>query len=280
MKHIAINGEIGSGKTAVAQALSQILHLQVVRAGEMQRTMALSGGLTTLQMNKLAEKQTELDHEIDNLLAKLGGSNAGLIFDSRMAWHLVPSAFKIHLIVSPQVAAMRLLKRQPSAVENYRSIAEAASAAEERYQSERNRFAVMHGVDISRLKNYDLILDTSDASLRSVVNEIQLIIRHGAAPEQLLRVSARRVQRIDALINRIASYGACWPDMSVEADSSYPIIGYLRPGLFALRSNPALEKAFLRGDRLMPALLGIEGAEFDDWISKQTFIHKHEAGSP
>lgn len=191
--HCAISGEIGSGKTSVAKLLGHASGREVVHAGSILREAAAALGVTVLEANSIAEQDEDLDLAIDEILLKFGRSNSSLIFDSRMAWYILPSAFKVHLIVNPDVAAQRLVIGRASEVERYRSLEEARRCAEQRYQSERRRFDRRYGVDMALLSNYDLVVDTSDAEPNSVAVEIQAAWA-ARQPEYPLRGGPRVVQ--------------------------------------------------------------------------------------
>lgn len=135
MTHLTISGDVGSGKSSVALLLSKRLGYCVIAAGDFLRSIAAARGLSTLEMNKLAEHDETLDEHINQMIVTHAQRKKAIIFDSRLAWHLIPSAFKIHLIVDSDVAAQRILRKRTA--ESYRSLEEARIAAEQRYQSER-----------------------------------------------------------------------------------------------------------------------------------------------
>lgn len=248
LAHCAINGEIGSGKTSVAKILGRASGREIVDAGRILRDTAASLGVTALEANRMAERDEKLDDHIDQVLLELGQSRSSLIFDSRMAWYILPSAFKVHLIVDPDIAASRLLAGRNSKVEKYQSVEEAKRAAEERYQSERRRFYQRHGIDIARLRNYDLVLDTSDAEPASIAEEIHdaWAVRRAEYP---LRVSPRRVRQLREPISA--------PDTATEGTGRFPAIIYSRPNLFARQMGP-VDQAVSLGERLVPAILADE----------------------
>jgi CMP/dCMP kinase len=249
LDHCTINGEIGSGKTSVAKVLGQESGREVVHAGSILRDTAAALGVTALEANRMAEGDAELDTRIDRTLLELGQSKRSLIFDSRVAWYILPSAFKVHLIVDPDIAARRLLAGRDSSVEKYRSVEEAKRSAEERYQSERRRFFHRHGIDIALLRNYDLVLDTSDAEPAFIAAEIKMAWT-ARQSEYPLRISPRRVRQFQ----EPASVPA---DAVGEAGGCCPAIIYSRPNLFARQMGP-LNQALRHGELLVPALLAGE----------------------
>jgi CMP/dCMP kinase len=250
LDHCAINGEIGSGKTSVAKILGQTSGREVVNAGSILRETAAALSVTALEVNRIAERDEDLDARIDRVLLDLGQSNSSLIFDSRVAWYILPSAFKVHLIVDPDIAARRLLAGRDSKVEKYRSVEEARRCAEERYQSERRRFYRRHGIDIALLRNYDLVLDTSDAEPASIAAEI-LAAWDARRAECTLRVSPRRVRQFRERAD------VSWPGPVTTASDRYPAIIYSRPNLFARQMGP-LDQALKQGEFLVPAVLADE----------------------
>lgn len=107
-RHIAINGELGSGKSSVARRLAETYGMRLVSTGDVQRSIAKSLNMTTLETNWLAEKDAMIDAQVDSVTKELGSSQEPIIFDSRMAWKMVPTAFRVRLIVDTDVAAIRL----------------------------------------------------------------------------------------------------------------------------------------------------------------------------
>jgi CMP/dCMP kinase len=256
MRHITISGDIGSGKSLVARKLANLLNYRTASVGQLQRMMAADHGLTTLEANRLAERVPQLDELIDVAIVDLSRQSVGTIFDSRMAWHLVPSAFKVHLIADPAVGAERIWRDRVSHIESYSSAAEAEWAAEQRHRSERTRFKDRHGVDISLLRNYDLVIDTTFASPDEIVAEIRAALTSHRG-EVNLRIDTRRINPLPA--------SADWSPSRGSAD--YPVVGYVRPDFFLL--EPARESAAkLAVHGLVPAMLGSEGENMGHDVPK------------
>jgi len=59
-RSIVINGDLGSGKTAVAIDLARRLGLRRVSTGDLHREIARERRLTTLQLNRQAEDDREM----------------------------------------------------------------------------------------------------------------------------------------------------------------------------------------------------------------------------
>ena len=109
MKNIIVmSGDIGSGKSSVATALKQLTGYEVIGTGTIQRAIATRRGLTTLELNKISQKDRSIDDEIDSYVVELGKTQDHLILDSRLAWHFIPEAFKVFLAVDPVVGAERV----------------------------------------------------------------------------------------------------------------------------------------------------------------------------
>ena len=171
--HLTISGELGSGKTSVAQGLSATLGFEIVSTGAIQRSIAVSLGLTTLEANILAERDKSIDDKIDGHTVRIAREAAKpVIFDSRMAWFFVPDALKIQLTVDPMMAAERIHGRGPGAAEAYSCPTEAAERIRERAASETRRFLDRYGVDISDSGNFDIVLDTTSLAPEDCVSRI------------------------------------------------------------------------------------------------------------
>ena len=95
------------------------------------------------------------------------------IFDSRMAFDNIPSAFSVRLTASPKVAAERLFyDKTRGKSDSYDSLEEAKKAREERRMGEVKRYKEKYGIDLEDESNYDLIIDTSYAVPQDVADTI------------------------------------------------------------------------------------------------------------
>ena len=88
-----------------------------------------------------------------------------------MGWRFVPHTLKVFLYVEPEAAATRIFAALRGD-EVYTHRQEALSAITSRRSSEIQRFTKYYGVNISDLRNYDLIVDTTYATPESVAAAI------------------------------------------------------------------------------------------------------------
>jgi cytidylate kinase len=224
----------------------------VISTGALQRERAEAKGVTTLELNIQAETNSEIDRDLDALLVRKGDEDTALVFDSRMAWHFVPTSLKVHLVVSPEVGAARIAKSRTSATESYKTVREAQRAIEDRATSERQRFLARYGVDIARLRNYDVVIDTSDATPEEVVAKI---LEEVVAPsrEQSLWVSPKRIIPTGNSVRLIG-------DSHRVGDPRKPhlLVCYSRPHFFVVRDYGGLSAALDQGLTLVGASLEAE----------------------
>lgn len=166
---ITIAGDIGSGKSTIARRLADLAGREPLSTGGIQRQLAQARGLTVLELNKLAEQDPSIDKEIDGYLLALPPGD--LVVESRMAWHFVPDTLKVYLYISDRAAARRIVGAQRSD-EDYRSISDPTRPILARRESELIRFKKYYDVDIDNLLNYDLVIDTTFASVDDIVRQI------------------------------------------------------------------------------------------------------------
>ncbi len=244
-QHITLSGDLGSGKSTVARLLSQHVGFEIVASGDVQRTIATELGLSTLQVNWMAEQKSQIDEKIDGALANLNEAPEKLIIDARLGWHFVRDSFKIHLLVDSLVGAQRLLAGRYSAVEEYTTLDDARAAAEARAASERRRFLEKYKVDIVRLRNYDLVVDTSLASPEQVAATI-IDVLDGHRSEQLF-VSPQRIFPLEHA-------------ETIDGAQSPQLI-FVRPFFYLYSGLSALNSAMRDGTALIGASLVAEGDE-------------------
>ncbi len=158
---ITITGALGSGKSTIAGILCEKLGFERYSTGQAQRKIAEKYGITTLELNKRAEQDKSIDDEIDGVFKSLEETGKSYVIDSRMAWHFIPSSFKVKLEIDPLVAAERVTKDSSRTNEDHATLEETLANLKNRRASEVERFKKYYKVDIEDRKNFDLVLDTS-----------------------------------------------------------------------------------------------------------------------
>jgi cytidylate kinase len=224
-------------------------------------------GVSTLQMNLLAEVKSAIDEQIDDSLSALGKSSEPLIVDARLGWHFIPDSFKVHVVVAPSVASERLLRGRYSSVEQYRSADDARQAADARANSEQRRFLSKYGVNIFLLRNYDLVIDSSDGApeqiARCIIDSLETTPGPRTVPE--VWISPRRVIPAGDAVREIAEHGPL--DLAIDDVNDVPalpaVVGYARPFFFLLQNHKSLSRQIDEGQLLAPAVLR---AENDDLL--------------
>lgn len=183
MTRISIAGDIGSGKSTIAKAVATRIGVEPLSTGGIQRQLAAVRGINTLELNRLAERDPSIDQEIDDYLRAL--PDGPLVVESRMAWHFVPATYRVFLYILPAAAAGRVLGASRSD-ESYSHMEEAIARLQERRDSEIGRFQKYYGVDISDLRNYDLVIDTTHVGIDRIVDAIFDAEKSGRKPAALI----------------------------------------------------------------------------------------------
>ena len=165
---ITISGDLGSGKSTVGKLIAQALGVPLKSTGGFQRELAQRMGLTTLALNKLAETDRSIDTQIDAISAEIERSGEQVVVDSRMAWHFIPSAFKVFLTVDARLAAQRIFDAPRASETAYASLDDVLQANLARRASEVVRFKSRYGVNIADHANFDLVVDTSGANPEAI----------------------------------------------------------------------------------------------------------------
>ncbi len=170
---ITISGDLGSGKTTVAKLLAERLSYKYLSTGAIQRQIAGDLGLTTLELNLLSERQTEIDDRIDGHTRQIGESDYDYVVDSRLAWHFIPDSLKVFIVVDEEIAAQRIsgdLSRGPS--EERLGPEQMLEKIRARRASEKRRFLEKYGIDYRDLNHFDLVVDSSHATVEEVTQTV------------------------------------------------------------------------------------------------------------
>ncbi|GAB3060307.1 AAA family ATPase [Micromonospora schwarzwaldensis] len=288
---IVFNGDLGSGKSTVSVEIAKRLRLRRVSVGDLYRQMAQERQMTALQLNLHAELDQAVDGYVDQLQRDIAASGESLVMDSRLAWHFFTDALKVHMITEPTEAARRVLARPSGPAESYTSLEEARAKLRERSESERNRFIVRYGVDKARLRNYDLVCDTTRATPEQVIAHVVDVYegRLGAdvlrAGQPLLLLDPTRVYPTED----VATLRGLWdPEPAGEADTAVePLsIGYTGEYFFVVDGHRRLSAAVRGGVPMVAARLvaevdepvvgGLSAVDFFAAQARPALIHDWE----
>jgi cytidylate kinase len=228
----------------------------VVSTGSLQREIASSLQMTTLEANLLAETDWSIDERIDGMTVRVAReATSGILFDSRMAWHFVPGALKVRLTVDPYVAAERVVSRGAGSAEHYGSVDEAFDAIAQRSASEGRRFQAIYGVDAARLANFDLVVETSAITAAEAALLIAEAHSAPAGPRRVLVCPRTLIPAFgrESDWDADAGKGAC--------DAAGVAVVHARPFNFAVGGQRALIAALNSGDGVIPATVLAEGED-------------------
>jgi cytidylate kinase len=175
---ITIAGDLGSGKSTTADLVSQKLKYERFSSGSLAREMAKKRGITIGEMNRLAETNLEIDHEIDTTIKRIGKEQEKLVIDSRTAWHWIPDSFKVYLTLPPEYAAERIFNSlhtkasDRTKTEHASSLDEVRKSTLSRSESERKRFAQRYGIDSFDTSQFDIVIETETNSPEQVAEKV------------------------------------------------------------------------------------------------------------
>ena len=168
---ISLAGDLGSGKSTVADILIKRLGAEYYCTGAIVRSIAAQRGMTVGELNKYMETHPEIDHEIDAGISALSNDERFLIIDSRMAWHFTKGTFKVYLSADIETSALRIMNAN-RAGEHSATLEETIDCTRARRESEKKRYTEQYGVDIKDLSNYSLIVDTTVATPDQIAERI------------------------------------------------------------------------------------------------------------
>jgi cytidylate kinase len=168
---ITISGSPGSGKSTVSRMLARKLGLRHYSVGDFMRLIAEKRGVSLMELSKIAEDDPSVDRELDSMTKNLRGED-NLIIDARLGYHFLPQSVKVFLDVDEEEAARRVFNDlRPSERENM-TLEKTLENLRERKRSEIKRYREYYSLNPYDMKNYDMVIDTSNLSVEKVVEMI------------------------------------------------------------------------------------------------------------
>lgn len=211
---ITLSGNPGSGKSTVRNNLKKRFEKQgkqviIYSVGDMFRQLAEEKGLSVTEFNQFLEKnKTNVDEVLDATVANFGkkikeenDKNKIYIIDSRLAWHGIPQSLKVRLEVTDVIAGIRIFNdKSRGEEEQYKSKEAAIIGTVGRKNSERERYLDLYGIDLQDLEQYDLVIDTSYATVEDIAdivdrcmeaqNEQKQFSRYWKSPKQFMPIQS------------------------------------------------------------------------------------------
>ena len=172
-KHIiTIGGLPGGGKSSTAKGVARSLGYEHFSSGDLFRKIGAERGLSLEEANLTAEKQKDIDHEVDERIVEIGQEKDNLVIDSRTAFHWIPGSFKVFLHLDSKVAAERIfeqIQKEGRASQSGSSFDEVYESILKIIRSERKRYLDLYAIDIIDEKQFDLVINTEANSLEEVI---------------------------------------------------------------------------------------------------------------
>lgn len=250
--HISITGDLGSGKSTVAKELCKVLNYNYLSTGLIHRQLGQEKGMNTLEFNKFADENKEIDDYIDQKLIDINDQSEPYVLDSRLAWHFVKKSFKVYLMAAPEVAAVRVLKDKERIGEpSGPDVADKINELQERRSIESYRFEKIYDIKPDLFNDFDAIIDASSASVSDVTDLILNLFQNYKNGETYNKfwLSPHRIYPTKniRLIDRE-------PDFSYDAQ--HPIHCVLYNGdFFVFTGHKGLSACLKTGISLIPVLL-------------------------
>ncbi len=166
---ITISGPPGSGTTTASRLVADALGLERLPGGEVFRAMAAEAGMSVHEFGAHAEANHDIDRELDRRLLERARQGSCVI-ESRLAGWLVTrdglDAVRAWVDCDEPVRAARVAQRE--------GITEAQALAENRLRArlEHQRYLDIHGIEMTDLSIYDLILDSGKLGPKPIAEAI------------------------------------------------------------------------------------------------------------
>lgn len=175
--NITITGNLGSGKSSVAKILKEKGY-EYSSTGNVFRRLAMEKGVSVEEFNKqVNEAAARGDHSVDKMIddttARISRERDNVVFDSRLAWHFAENSFKVFIITDINEAGRRVFNDSLRAgSESYESQEVCKKALVNRQRLETARYKEVYGIDYYDMGNYNLVIESTNASPDELAQEI------------------------------------------------------------------------------------------------------------
>jgi predicted cytidylate kinase len=162
---ICLGGLPGGGKSTVRDEIAAQLGMQMFSTGDYMRSIAKKRGMTFDEFNAHIATHKDDDELIDLELKRIQTEVDNIVVDSHLAFHFVPSGFKVFFQVSIEESARRIYKdrereTRKSVGDVMDSVEEAKKRIQARIENHNDRYMRHYGLSPYDSTQYDLVVDT------------------------------------------------------------------------------------------------------------------------
>lgn len=244
--NISITGNLGSGKSSVAKILQEKGY-EIFSTGKIFRQLAMEKGVSVEEFNKQVNEAAShgdrsVDKMIDDTTTKISRERDNVVFDSRLAWHFAVKSFKVFVITDINESSRRVFHDSVRAnSESYQSQEECKKALISRQKLETVRYKEIYGIDYYDMSNYNLVIESTNASPEEIAQEI------------LDQMEAYQNGEFDKLIELNPS------SISIERDTDADtVLVNEKGGAFSLNAGKSLLEAALKAnDKFVPVKIAV-----------------------
>lgn len=162
---IAISGKSGCGNTTVSTLLAKKTGFPMVNFTF--RQMAQERGIDFWTFCEMAEKDDNIDRELDKRMVEMAMQTENSILGSRLAiWNMQEADLKVYLTASDEERARRITKREGGTIEEQLEI------TRRRDTNDTERYKRIYGIDNNDTSVADLVIDTEGKTPEEIVDII------------------------------------------------------------------------------------------------------------
>ena len=162
---IAISGKSGCGNTTVSTLLAKKTGFPMVNFTF--RQMAQERGIDFWTFCEMAEKDDNIDRELDERMVEMAMKTENSILGSRLAiWNMKEADLKVYLTASDEERARRITKREGGTIEEQLEI------TRRRDTNDTERYKRIYGIDNNDTSVADLVIDTEGKTPEEIVDII------------------------------------------------------------------------------------------------------------
>ena len=162
---IAISGKSGCGNTTVSTLLAEKTGYPMVNFTF--RQMAQEKGVDFWTFCEMAEKDDNIDRELDRRMVEMAMESENSILGSRLAiWNMKDADLKVYLTASDEERARRITLREGGTIQEH------LEKTRRRDANDTARYKRIYGIDNNDTSVADLVIDTEGKTPEEIVDII------------------------------------------------------------------------------------------------------------